>query len=222
MVQKMYTLPQRFLNKYTFRYADPSTLYLRTCSDAARLFVLSHSAVASTITQTPTVSWSCCRASSRRRFFIGRTASRRETWSQSPRESSKKTRLLTSMVRNQTDLFLQILLWLSWSLTSVLRSVSTYFFFYSRVQCLVCTAGNLDLISVEPGKSLYHKCSSSCRFQIPSVCIAWKMSATQSVQWVCTCTAPRLRPARLLTNEQDTRTQSKWPSGANTEKGLHL
>jgi len=59
-------------------------------------------AAASTTTRTPIVSWSCCRVSWRRRCSTGRTLNHKEPWSRSPRESSRRTRWLTSTVRNRT------------------------------------------------------------------------------------------------------------------------
>lgn len=52
-------------------------------------------AVASTTTQTRTVSWSCCRVSWRRRSLTGQRVNHTETWFRSHREFFRKTRLLT-------------------------------------------------------------------------------------------------------------------------------
>lgn len=67
-----------------------------------RLCLVFDFAVASMTTQTPTVSWRCCRVSSRRHCLIGRRRKRMETWSRSPREFFRKTRSPTSTVRNKS------------------------------------------------------------------------------------------------------------------------
>lgn len=56
----------------------------------------------------------------------------------------------------------------------------------------------------------------------PLACTVWKMSATPRVRSVCTCTVPLSRPARPLTSGRGTGTLSRWPSGANLARGLHL
>lgn len=67
-----------------------------------RLCLVFEFAVASMTTQTPTVSWRCCRVSSRRHCLIGRRRNRMETWSRSPSKFFRKTRSPTSTVRNKS------------------------------------------------------------------------------------------------------------------------